>query len=195
MNLLIIVLAIIVLVGGYVLLTYNRFVTMRVRIKASVQEIGNQLKRQASLIPNLEKSAKAYLEHEKGIFKRLTEAREAVAKAQKSGSLEDTRKAEELISDLIPRIQVLVEDNPEIKGADVVKQLMNELRDTADKVMFARRTVIDLSADYNALRVQFPSNTVASLFGFPEEKGLTVPVGGTHLEVSKEELKSPEVKL
>lgn len=195
MNLLIIVLVLFVAIGGYILLTYNRFVTMRVRIRASIQEIGNQLKRQASLIPNLEKSAKAYLKHEKSIFNRLTEAREAVARAQKSGSLEDTRKAEELISGIIPRIQVLVESNPEIKGAEVVKQLMDELRDTADKVMYARRTVIDLSADYNALRVQLPSKLVASLFKFPEEKGLTVPEKGEHLEVSEKELKTPQVKL
>lgn len=195
MNLLIILLATAVLIGGYVLLIYNRFMTMRVRIKASIQEIGNQLKRQAELIPNLESAAKGYLEHEKGIFKRLTEAREAVARAQKSGSLEDTQKAEDLISQILPRIQVLVESNPEIKGADVVTQLMNELRDTSDKVMFSRRTLIDLVADYNTARVTLPSNLVAGMFGFPEEQGLVTPAKGEHLEVTAEQTKTPEVKL
>lgn len=195
MNPALLLLVVVLVIAGYLLLTYNRFVTMRVRIRASVQEIGNQLKRQASLIPNLEKSAKAYLEHEKSIFKSLTEARKAVAVAQKSGSLEDAQKASELISGIIPRIQVVVESNPEIKGAGVVTQLMNELRDTADKLMYSRRTLIDLTADYNSLRVRFPTNLVATIFGFTEEKGLATPTEGEHLEVGKEETKTPEVKL
>lgn len=185
----------VVLVVAFAFLTYNKLATMRVRIKASIQEIGNQLKRQAELIPNLESSTKGYLKHEKGIFEDLTEARKAVAQAQKTGSLEDTQKAEDLISRVLPRIQVLVESNPEIKGSEVVGQLMNELRDTADKVMFARRTLIDLVADYNTARVTFPSNIVASLLGFPEEKGLATPTEGQHLEVSKGETTTPKVDL
>ncbi|MBI2268337.1 MAG: LemA family protein [Candidatus Blackburnbacteria bacterium] len=185
----------IVLVAGYVLLTYNNFVTTRVRIKASIQEIGNQLKRQAGLIPNLESSAKAYLKHEKDIFEKLTEARKAVLSAQKSGSIEDAEKASQLISGIIPSIRILVESNPEMKGADVVRQLMEELRDTADKIMYSRRTLIDLAADYNSLRVQFPSSLIASAFGFGEEKGLTVAESGEHIEVSDNELKTPKVSL
>src|SRR3989344_1057470 len=161
---LLIILGIMALVGLYVLATYNSFAGMRVRIQASIQEIGNQLKRQANLIPNLESSAKGYLKHEKSIFEDLTQARKAVDKAQKSGSLKDVEKASDLVSDLVPRIQVMVESNPEIKGAEVVTQLMDELRDTADKLMYSRRTYIDLVADYNSARVQFPSSIIASMF-------------------------------
>lgn len=193
-GLIILIVAVVVLIG-YVLFTYNAFATMRVRIKASVQEIGNQLKRQANLIPNLESSAKSYLSHEKEIFEKLTEARKAVAKAQKTGSVEDAEKASELISDFVPRLQVAVESNPEIKGSEVVTQLMNELRDTADKVMYARRTLIDLTADYNGMRVRIPSNIIASLFGFEEEKGLVTPESGAHREVAEEELKTPKVQV
>lgn len=194
-TILIIVLVTVALVVTYVLFTYNNFVTIRVRIRASIQEIGNQLKRQANLIPNLEAGAKAYLKHEKGIFEKLTEARKAIMSAQKSGSLDQAERASQLISQVIPQIRVAVESNPEIRGADVVRQLMDELRDTADKVMYSRRTLIDLAADYNSLRVQFPSNIVANMFGFSEEKGLAVSGEGEHLEVKPEELKTPRVKL
>src|SRR3989304_7641249 len=69
------------LVFIWAITVYNFFVSSRARIKAAVQEIGNQLKRQADLIPNLESSAKGYLKHEKKIFKDLTEARKAIASA------------------------------------------------------------------------------------------------------------------
>ena len=68
----------------YAISQYNFFQTARTRIKASIQEIGNQLKRQASLIPNLAESVKGYLKHEKGIFKDLTDARKAVEAADGS---------------------------------------------------------------------------------------------------------------
>lgn len=195
MDPILILIAAVVLVAGYVLLTYNSFAGLKVRVRASIQEIGNQLKRQADLIPNLESSAKGYLKHEKGIYESITEARKAVAKAQKTGSLEDAGKASDLISGIIPKLQVVVESNPEMKAAEVIRQLMEELRDTSDKVMYSRRTLIDLTADYNSMRVQFPSNIVAGLFNFTEEKGLTVPKSEAHLEVSATETKTPKINI
>ena len=76
---LLIIIVIVVLIGAYFLSVYNFLATVKVRIGASIQEIGNQLKRQADLIPNLEASAKGYLKHEKEIFKMLVDARRAVA--------------------------------------------------------------------------------------------------------------------
>lgn len=190
-----IIIAGLVLLAGYVLATYNRFATARVRIKASIQEIGNQLKRQADLIPNLEASAKGYLEHEKGIYKQITDARAAVSKAQKSGSVEDAGKANDLVAKLIPAMQIAVESNPEIKGSEVVTQLMNELRDTSDKLMYARRTLIDLAADYNTGIVTFPSSLVANMFSFTEDKGLATPDGGDFTNVSEKETQTPKVSL
>ena len=52
----------------YVISTYNFFATARVRIRAAIQEIGNQLKRQADLIPNLESSVKGFMKQEKKIM-------------------------------------------------------------------------------------------------------------------------------
>ena len=90
---------------------------------------------------------------------------------------------------------LLVEDNPEIKGDSIVSNLMNELRDTADKLMYARRTLIDLTADFNVKIVTFPSNLVAGIFGFMAEKGLDMPLSGDATSVSLDETKDVKVKL
>ncbi len=179
----------------WVVSTYNFFVSSKARVKAAVQEIGNQLKRQADLIPNLESSAKGYLKHEKGIYKDLTSARSAIASAIKSGDVQKMADAGSKLSALIPNLQVLVESNPELKASGVVTKLMDELRDTSDKVMFARRLVIDLTADYNVRRVSVPSNIVASIFNFQELPGLITPEAGEHVEVGSGDLKTPKVDL
>jgi LemA protein len=174
---------------------YNFFVSSKARIKASVQEIGNQLKRQADLIPNLEASVKGYLKHEKDIFTKLSEARKAISSAVKSGNLQKMADAGGKLAEVLPKLQVVVESNPELKSSEVVGKLMDELRDTADKVMYARRLVIDLTADFNVRRVSFPSSLIAGIFKFDELPGLITPAEGEHLKVSSSEMKSPKVKL
>ena len=102
-------------------------------------------------------------------------------------------KASDAISNLVPKLQVLVESNPELKGEKVVSRLMDELRDTADKLMYARRVVIDLTADYNTKIVTIPSNLVASIFGFKAQKGLDTPLDGSHLSVSEDETRDTKI--
>jgi LemA protein len=99
------------------------------------------------------------------------------------------------LSALVPRIQVLVESNPELKANEVVTRLMDELRDTSDKVMYSRRLLIDLVADYNVKRVSVPSNIIANMFNFEPMVGLKVAEDGEYLEVSESETKAPKVKL
>ena len=186
---------VVLVLAVYLWSVYNKFVTLKTRIKASIQEIGNQLKRQADLIPNLVESAKAYMKHEKTIFDKLTEARKRIITATDGGDLGEMIKASESLTKALAPINALMESNPQLKAAETVAKLMEELRDTADKVMYSRRTLIDLSADYNIMTVAFPSSLVAKLFKFEQEKGLETSLDGGALKVSAEETKTPKVKL
>jgi len=190
-----IILAIVVFILFYAVSLYNWFQTALTRIKASIQEIGNQLKRQSDLIPNLESSAKGYLKHEKDIYKDITTARKAVDQAVGSNDMSKISKASDQVSALLPKLQVMVESNPEIKGSEVVVKLMDELRDTSDKLMYSRRVVIDLTADFNQKLLVFPSNIIGNLFGFQHQKGIETPMSGAHLEVSSGETNSPKISL
>jgi len=174
---------------------YNQFVTIKTRIKASIQEIGNQLKRQADLIPNLVSSVKGYMKHEKAIFTELTEARKAVMKAVDSGNTQKMIDVGTRLQNALAPIRVVFESTPQLQAAGPTTQLMEELRDTADKVMYARRTLIDLTADYNIKIIRFPSNIVAKVFSFKEESGLKMPAEGESLEVKEGETKTPKVEL
>lgn len=181
-----ILLAVILILAVWFVGTYNFFVTTKTRVGAANQEIGNQMKRQADLIPNLESSVKGYLKHEKGILEMLAEARKMISNGQ---------DASKKVSELLPKLQVVVESNPQLKGADVVTNLMDELRDTSDKIMYARRLMIDLTADYNVKLVSFPSNVIADMFHFEKLKGLQTPEGGSAFEVSDEEMKTPKINI
>jgi len=179
----------------YLVSFYNSLKTALVQISASIQEIGNQLKRQADLIPNLIESVKGFMKQEKGIFEDLTSARKQIDNAVKSNKPADIDKAQDMIGKVMGSINVIMESNPEIKSSTLVSDLMNELRDTSDKIMYARRTLIDLSADYNVKISTIPGMWFAPMFGFTPQKGLDTPMSGSHLEVSATETTTPTVKL
>lgn len=183
----------IIALGLYLISTYNYFQVALTRIQASIQEIGNQLKRQANLIPNLVESTKGYMKHEKGIFDELTAARQTIISASKDPK--SMNQAIETMDKVMPQFMAIMESNPEIKADGVVTKLMEELRDTADKLMYTRRTLIDLTADFNAKLLMFPSSIIGNAFGFKPQKGLEVPTSGEHLSVTESETKDINIKL
>lgn len=190
-----IIIAVLIGIAAYVVSIYNSLQKLKTMIAASIQEIGNQLKRQASLIPNLQASVKSYMGHEKGIYKMITDARKSVTKADKSGDVNDIEKAIESIQTMIPQIQISVESNPELKADKTITKFMDEITDTADKLTYARRSIIDLTQSYNEKLVVFPSNIIANVFGFKAEKGLVTPTSGAHIEVSTKEMEDVKVNL
>ncbi len=195
MNVLYILIAAGVIIAFYVTSVYNSLQQLKTQITAAIQEIGNQLKRQASLIPNLESSVKGFMKHERGIFEMLSNARKSVAAANTNASAANIDQAINDIQSLVPQISVAIEDNPELKSDATVTKFMSELTDTADKLMYSRRTVIDLTQAYNEKLVMIPSSIVASIFGFKAEKGLEMPKEGAHLSVSEAETKDVKVNL
>jgi len=185
---------ILIVLAVYLVSFYNGLKTSEVQIGASIQEIGNQLKRQIDLIPNLVDSVKGYMKHEKGIFDELTSARKLVSQAS-SGDPKSIDKAQSSINQVLKSLNVIVESNPEIKASTLVSDMMQELRDTADKIMYARRTMIDLSADFNIKISTVPGVWLAPLFGFQKKVGLDTPVSGEFLSVSPSDTATPKVNL
>ncbi len=187
--------AIVALVVVYIVFFFNGLQTLKVQINASIQEIGNQLKRQSQLIPSLVESVKGYMTHEKGIFDELVSARKLIDQATTSNDAKTIDKAQTILNKAMESLRVVVESNPQIQASGVVTNLMEELRDTADKLMYARRTVIDLSADFNVKISTIPGIWIAPIMGFKSQKGFGTPTSGEFLEVSETETKTPEVKL
>ncbi|HOY61324.1 MAG TPA: LemA family protein [Candidatus Woesebacteria bacterium] len=191
----IIAIVILILLVLYLVGFFNSLRTTEVRINAAIQEIGNQLKRQSQLIPNLIESVKGYMKHEKNIFEDLTAARKMIDKAINSHDPGAIDQAQTMLTKTMGSLQVIAESNPQIMASSLINNMMNELRDTADKIMYARRTFIDLSADFNVKISTIPGIWLAPLMGFKKKTGLETPESKDITAVSESETKNPEVKL
>ena len=60
-----IIIGILVLLGGYMLITYNNFVKVNNRVEEAFSTMDVYLKKRWDLIPNLVETVKGYAKHEK----------------------------------------------------------------------------------------------------------------------------------
>jgi LemA protein len=151
-----------------VVLNYNNLVRVRQHVRESWSDIDTELKRRYDLIPNLVESVKGYAAHERALFEEITRAR---AQAQAStGSPGSQAGDERPLVDGMRRLFAVAEGYPELKASENFLALQRELATTEDRIQRARRFYNANVRDLNTRCEAFPSNVIASMFGFqPEE--------------------------
>src|SRR2546430_12648751 len=108
-----IVLAIIVVIAAFLILTYNRLVTLRQRVKEAFSDIDVPLKRRHDLIPNLVETVKGYAAHERGVFDEETQAR-AGAIAAGAQSPQQRAAADDLLTGALRSLFAVAEAYPQL---------------------------------------------------------------------------------
>lgn len=169
------VLVAVVLLLFYGVKIYNQLVTLKNRYQNAFAQIDVQLQRRYDLIPNLVATAKKYLQHEEETLTRVIQARtQAVAATQQARSAagDDGEamallgQAEGALAGALMNFNAVAENYPELKASDTMRQLMEELTSTENRVGFARQAYNDGVMHYNTYREQFPHNLVAGFGAF-----------------------------
>ncbi|MDX1610085.1 MAG: LemA family protein [Halofilum sp. (in: g-proteobacteria)] len=169
-----ILLGILVVLVVYVIYIYNRLVAFRNRVRNGFAQIDVQLQRRYDLIPNLVETAKGYLKHERetltGVIEARNQAKAAEERAREQpedgAALRALSQAEGGLSAALGRLFALNESYPDLKADGTMRDLMEELSSTENKVSFARQHFNDAVMYYNTYREQFPNNLVANNTGF-----------------------------
>jgi LemA protein len=162
-----ILLAIVVVLGLYVMVTYNGLVSLRNRIENAWAQIDVQLKRRYDLIPNLVETVKGYATHEKGTLEAVIQARNVAMSA--SGPA-DQAQAENMITGALKSVFALSEAYPDLKANQNFLSLQEELSGTEGRIAYARQYYNDSVVRYNTKIQTFPANTIASRFRFTERE-------------------------
>ena len=157
-----IALIIIVLLGAWLVLTYNGLVTARQKVRNAWSQIDVQLQRRFDLIPNLVETVKGYMTHEKETFEKIAALRTSWAGAT---SVQDKANLDGELSSALKTIMAVSENYPELKANENFMQLSEELRNTENKISFSRQFYNDSVTMYNTKLELFPSNIVAGMFG------------------------------
>lgn len=167
MTLIYILLALLAILLGWGIATYNGFVRLVNRAQEAWADIDVQLKRRYDLIPNLVEAVKGYASHEKETLQQVTDARTAAMSAE---SVADHGKAENMLSGALKSLFAVAESYPDLKANENFLELQRELSDTENKIQAARRFYNTNVRDLNIGLQSFPANIVGNMFKFEERE-------------------------
>lgn len=159
----IVIVGILLILACYVISVYNKLVNARNKVENQFSQVDVQLKRRADLIPNLVETVKGYAKHEEGTLTAVIEARN---KAVSASSVNDKIDANNQLTGALNKLFALSEAYPELKANENFMSLQTDLKDTEDKITYARQFYNDSAMNFNNLVEMFPSNIVASIFKF-----------------------------
>ena len=151
----------------FMILTYNRLVGLRNRVRNAWSQIDVQLKRRHDLIPNLVNTVQGYLDHERGVLERVTAARAAAISA--GGNVAERAQAENELTQSLRSLFAVAEGYPQLRASDNMLALQEELASTENRVAFARQHYNDSVMQYNTSCETFPAVLVAGPLGFNPE--------------------------
>ena len=163
---LIVIGAIILLVLLFLGTTYNSLVSLRNKVKDQWSQIDVLLKRRTDLIPNLVETVKGYAKHESETLENVIAARNRVVEAK---TTEEEIKADGELSRALGRLMAVAEAYPDLKANTNFLDLQANLKETEDKIQYARQFYNDAVLVYKNKLEMFPSNIVAGIFGFKPE--------------------------
>jgi LemA protein len=176
-----IVLGLILLLGFFFVTTYNSLIGLRNKVKDQWAQVDVQLKKRFDLIPNLVETVKGYAKHEKQTLEDVISARNKFASAN---TPEAEMEASGELSKVLSKLMVLTEAYPELKADKNFLQLQSDLKDVEEKIAYARQFYNDRVLSYMDKIQMFPSNIIASMFGFKEMK---------YFEANETEKEAPKV--
>ncbi len=159
----IIIVGILIVLVCYVIGVYNKLVNSRNKVENQWSQIDVQLKRRADLIPNLVETVKGYAKHESDTLEAVVDAR---SKATSAKTVNEKIEANNELSGALSKLLVISESYPELKANENFLSLQTELSETEDKITYARQFYNDSAMNFNNLVEMFPSNIIASIFGF-----------------------------
>ena len=176
-----IIIAVVVVLVIFIVSTYNNLVVLRNRAKDQWAQVDVQLKRRFDLIPNLVETVKGYAKHENSTLKEVIEARN---RFQSANTPEEEMAASGDLNKALSRLMVLTESYPELQANQNFLSLQADLKDCEEKIAVARQFYNDTVLNYMNKVEMFPSNIVASMFGFKEMK---------YFEITEGEKEAPKV--
>jgi LemA protein len=142
---------------------YNGLVRGRLRTREAWSGIDVQLKRRASLVPNLVETVKGYAAHERETLENVTKAR---ARLDQAGTPGQAAEANNMLTQTLRSLFAVSERYPDLKANQNFLHLQRELADIEEKIAYARQFYNTNVLAYNTSTEVFPSVLFANLFGF-----------------------------
>jgi LemA protein len=143
---------------GYFLSLYNGFVEMKNNIGRAWANVDVLLKQRHDELPKLVKTCEAYMQHERAIFDKLSEARGALANAK---SVAQRAEAESMLGRALGGVFAVAESYPDLKADQGFRSLQQRISEIENQIADRREFYNDVVTLYNTRLEQIPDSWVA----------------------------------
>ena len=153
------------LITSTFILMFNDLVFLKNRVKRAHSNIEVSLQKRSELVPDLETAVKKYLEHEKEIHEKISELRTKIIQQKKYS----TQEIDSLINtenEITNQLFALAENYPDLKGNEVLGNLMEKLRNLENEIALMRHGYNDSVELYKTTTQRLPEVIIAKLFKF-----------------------------
>ena len=178
-----IIVAMLVVMGLYLITTYNGLVKKDEKVKVQWSEVQNAYQRRLDLIPNLVNTVKGNAGFEQNTLQEITEARAkanfvnvSANNVSADGYNAQTQAQDELAAST-NRLLITVEKYPELQGTKAFTTLQTQLERTELRIKVARKDFNESIQIYNSYVRGFPTKIVAGLFAFAPKNGFQSDAG------------------
>lgn len=155
MKLIIILLLIIIAIPViWVIKTSNKFRRMSIKIQESVSGIDVALTKRYDTLTKMVNVCREYAGHEVSTFEKVIELRKGM-------TMEERSKANDEMNKISAGINVLAENYPQLKSAEVFVSLNDGIRDAEAHLQAARRLYNGNVSIFNQAIAVFPSSIIA----------------------------------
>jgi LemA protein len=174
---LLIVLAVVVLVVGFVVVGFNKLRTADIGAQEALGGIDVQLTRRAELVPNLVETVKGYASHEREVFEEVTRARAGVAAAAGGDDVAARAAADAALQQALVRLNAVAEAYPDLKADQNFAELQRQLAQTEDQIAFSRQYYNDATRTLNTLVATIPWMFLSGVAGVGRREFYDAPQG------------------
>lgn len=169
---LIIFIVIVVLLVIYLISVQRKFVGLEEMTENALSQIGVQQMSRWDALTQLVKAVKGYAEHEYDLLMETVKLRGQAKAPDNPGDVEANDAA---FRETYSKLSLVAENYPDLKSAPVFQDLMDSVNNYEDKVRMSRMVYNDTVTKWNRLTREFPTNLVASIFGFRKKDYLQTP--------------------
>ena len=160
-----------VVISGTIYSVYASLIKKKNKVEEAFSSIDVQLKKRYDLIPNILTIASKFMEHEKGVFEKITELRtQALSMPKDVDALGKKLELDSQIKDLMKGIMVSVENYPELKSDTTMVTAMQTYNEVEEHISAARRFYNSAVNDLNNAVEIFPSSMFAAMLGISKKE-------------------------
>lgn len=149
---------------AFIVFTYNRLIALIESVRNNQKQIDIQLDRRFKVFESLINVVKKYMDYEQTTLKDVVRLRSQAEQAKAMGDEKTRIAAENGISTIAGKLNVVFEQYPDLKANQNCVHLQEEIVSTENRLAFAKQSYNDSIENYNATKKSFFASMIVGLF-------------------------------